>query len=186
MAGQALTPNFKTRAARWVAFLGLMAISLGSARAQARKRKSEVRRFLECGCHHEVLYLNPGITFGGALNAPVEGNPAMVLGGELSLVFLGPRKHSLFGGVVVDGVYDWKRQGARVMAGAVFGWRFVGIDGGYVVDFSAGGPHHGGAVRVFATLGALSFYVRYGVMKGTADFGEMGLLVKLPLPVWSR
>lgn len=181
-----MTLNSKTSATRWVALFVLMGLSVCSATAEARKRKSEVRRFLESGCYHEVLYLNPGITFGGAVNAPVEGNPAMVLGGELSLVFLGDREHSLFGGVVVDGVYDWKRQGARVMAGAVFGWRYVGIDGGYVVDFSSGGPHHGGAVRVFATLGALSFYVRYGVMRGTADFGEMGLLVKLPLPVWGR
>jgi hypothetical protein len=112
--------------------------------------------------------------------------PEMVLGGELSLVYLSDRATSLFGGVVADAVYDWHRGRGRAMCGAVFGWHYFGLDGGYLIDFDKKNHKHGGAVRIFASVGVLTFYLRYGLLKDSADFGELGLIIKLPLPIWAR
>jgi len=146
--------------------------------------ESQVRRLLECNCYNDVLFVSPGLTMGGTFTAPPDGPPHLVLGGELSVIFVGDDKRELFGGLVTEGVYDWNRRGARGLLAGVFGWRQIGVECGYLIDFSGDVPKHGGAVRLFATTGAFNFYIRYGLLINSADFVELGIQIKIPFPVW--
>jgi hypothetical protein len=176
---------------RWLASAMLVfGVMVGTSVSPTEARASAENRALECRNFFEILYLNVGLTLAGGFHSPFRGGlpeeSGMVLGGEASLVYLGEESPGLFGGIVAEGVYDWSRHGPRAMVGPVFGLWFGGIDGGYVVDFSGGRKRHGGAVRLFGTVGFLSLYVRYGVMHRAPDFMDFGFLVKLPLPVWGR
>jgi hypothetical protein len=166
---------------------GLLVMTAAPSRAAATSES----RVLDCRNFFEILYLNVGLTLGGGVVAPFEGasgpnESGLVLGGEASLVYLGEESPGFFGGLTVDGVYDWSRHGARVMTGPVLGLWFGGIDGGYVADFSTGRLRHGAAIRVFCTVGVLAIYARYVTVWQAQDSMDFGLNVKLPLPLWGR
>lgn len=144
----------------------------------------QIRRLLNCKCYSDVLFISPGLTLGGSFTAPPEGRPDLVLGAELSVVYVGDHQRELFGGIMTEWVYDWNRAGGRAVFAGIFGWRRFGVECGYLVDFSEQTPKHGGAVRLFATTGFINFYVRYGLLINGPDFAELGVQLKIPFPVW--
>ena len=135
---------------------------------------------------YDVLYLNPGLVLCGLAPIDPEMQAGFGLGGELSLVYLGPRRPGFFAGLVVDGIYHFSGHRGRVMVGPMIGISHFGIDGGYLVEIADKGKSifHGGAVRMFATLGVLTLYARYNVLPRAHDSVEFGVMFKIPLPIW--
>jgi hypothetical protein len=149
----------------------------GAQAPMRRPMSGRFKRWLENRLPGKAIYLKPGITVaGGWTNGSGTG---FTLGGELSALYW---HEAIYGGLVVDGVYDWQRGGARLMVGPEFGLGYFGIDGGYVRDFAMGA--HGGAVRGFVSVGIAALYVRYTALYNAPDIVDFGLLLKLPLPVW--
>jgi hypothetical protein len=132
----------------------------------------------------KLLILSPGLTLGGALPTTEKGPGGLVLGGEVSLLAFA--ENMVWGGGYVDGVYGWDRHAGRLSVGGVFGVWFGGVDAGYLVDFSRGGPHHGVSVRLFAAAGIVTVYARYGYLYGAPDFLEFGVLLKLPFSLMKK
>jgi hypothetical protein len=140
-----------------------------------------------------VLYLNPGIVFNGTATIGAQKQTGFGLGGELSLVYLGSRNPGLFGGVVVDGLYQFGARRGRMMFGPVIGISYFGVDGGYLLEIADKGSasngvalFHGGAARLFVTIGVMTLYARYNVLRETADSVEFGAILKMPLPIWGK
>ena len=122
------------------------------------------------------IFLHPGLTLGGAKT--LGAGTGFVLGGEVSAgLWLQP----FYIGGVVEGLYDWQRTAPRVMVGVVAGLGPFGADGGYLAEVADGRTAHGGAVRLFLTLGFMGFYVRYGALRDAPDFVDFGLFIKAPL-----
>jgi hypothetical protein len=94
-----------------------------------------------------------------------------VLGGAASLVHFSAVSH-VYAGLYADALH---RDTWRFSAGPEVGWRWFGIDGGYVLE----GRTSGFAVRPFATVSLLSLGLRTGYL--ARWFGELDLLVKVPL-----
>jgi hypothetical protein len=120
---------------------------------------------------------SPGLTLGGSNTG--NSKSSLLLGGELSTLYFWEKYYA---GGVVDAVRDWHRGGYRMMAGPMIGYLFWGIDGGYLLDNSLGGLHHGVAVRTFMSIGFLSIFARYGAVIHAPAFVDFGLLIKLPMP----
>lgn len=123
-----------------------------------------------------------GILLGGATTLPAEGS-GFTLGGEFSF---GHLWELTYVGGVVDTLYDWGRDGGRTMIGPMVGWSVVGIDGGYLVEYGEGPTLHGGAVRLFFTIGVVALYTRVGILSNGTDFVEYGALLKIPLLLDAR
>jgi hypothetical protein len=126
-----------------------------------------------------AVYISPGLAFGGTYSFDLSTRP--MLGGEVSAFYWhdGP-----YVGLFVEGLYDWSRSAARITVGPELGWGFVGLDGGYLADFSAGGPHHGGSVRLYFSLGVVGLFVRYGAVRDAPDFVDFGIFLKAPMTVY--
>lgn len=130
---------------------------------------------------NKVFGVSPGFTLGVA---PTLGSgPGFFLGGELSVFYW---RDAWFGGVVGDLIHDYHRGTKRFMVGPMFGFAFVGIDGGYLGEITPDGLRHGLAIRLFATIAVGSLYFRYGGVFDARDYVEVGLLLKIPIPIWSR
>jgi hypothetical protein len=158
----------------------VIALLLGAA-LPAHAQPMFVRRLANAYLPGKAFYLKPGLSLGGAWTH--EGRTGFLLGGEVSALYW---YEGWSGGVVAEAVYDWERRGARAMFGPLFGAGPFGIEGGYLVDFAGAQAHHGGAVRVFFSVGVAALFVRYGALHNAPDFVDFGLLLKLPLPVWQR
>ncbi|MCA9672088.1 MAG: hypothetical protein KC503_41120 [Myxococcales bacterium] len=129
----------------------------------------------------EAFYISPGLTLGGTSSFDV--GTGFTLGGEISLLYW---NNARYVGAVVDALYDWKRDGGRMMFGAEVGFGPFGIDGGYLLELREGGPYHGVGVRLFAMLGIFGVYLRYGGIIDLPDYLEWGLLIKVPFPPWAK
>lgn len=121
------------------------------------------------------VYFSPGVLVGGAKT--FEHGTGLNLGGEISVSYY---MGGAVGGVV-DGLYDFERQAGRGMVGPLIAFSTWGFDGGYLIEVTGTGSHHGGALRAFLTLGYVSVFARYGLLAGAPDFVEGGILLKLPL-----
>jgi len=154
-----LHPRLLARSARGIAST-VIGLTSASRAAFASSDATPPKRFPRAG-----WYLPIGVV--GAL-----GDGARA-GGEVSLV------HLWSGSIAYAGAYAdamWGAGERRVTFGPELGWRFLGVDGGYVLG--------GGAVaRVFATVSLLSVGVRAGWLRGAGDFAEAVLLIKVPLRV---
>ncbi len=126
-----------------------------------------------------AFVISPGMLLGGTSSLDV--GTGFTLGGEISALYW--RKMAYVGGVI-DGLYDWKREHGRSMIGAMIGAGPFGVDGGYLVEYGES-THHGGAVRLFVSLGVMALYCRYGGLIDAPDFLEWGLLIKVPIQAWS-
>jgi hypothetical protein len=126
-----------------------------------------------------AVYISPGLTFGGTYSFDLSTRP--MLGGEVSAYYW---RDGRYIGLFAEGLYDWSRSAARITVGPELGWGFVGLDGGYLADFSAGGPHHGGSVRLFFSVGVVGLFVRYGAVRDAPDFVDFGLFIKAPMTVY--
>jgi len=122
------------------------------------------------------IFVHPGLTLGGAKT--LGGDTAFNLGGEVSA---GLWRHPFFLGGVMDGVYDWHRKASRMTVGVVGGAGPVGVDAGYLVELAEGRAFHGGAVRLFFSIGFLALFARYGALRDAPDLVDFGIPVKAPL-----
>lgn len=162
------------------ALLGDTTTALADGPPQRLPAMLRFRRWLEDRLPGQAVYIKPGITVAGGWTH--ESGTGFTLGGEVSFLFW---HEGMYGGLVVDGLYDWQRGGARLMVGPELGLGYFGIDGGYVRDFAAGGAH-GGAVRGFVSVGIAALYVRYTALVQAPDVVDFGLMLKLALPVWQK
>jgi hypothetical protein len=163
-----------------VALLGDATTALANAPPSRLPAMLRFRRWIENHLPGQAIYIKPGVTVGGGWTH--ESGTDFTLGGEVSVLFW---HEAMYAGLVVDGLYDWQRGGARLMVGPELGLGYFGIDGGYVRDFAGGGAH-GGAVRGFISVGIAALYVRYTALYHAPDSVDFGLMLKLPLPVWQK
>jgi len=92
-----------------------------------------------------------------------------------------------YAGIYGDALRDTASDTFRLSVGPELGKRFIGIDAGYVAELDHGSiAHHGVAVRPFLTVSVLSLSARVGYLQGDGWFGELGLLLKYPLAVYTR
>ncbi|MBW2736119.1 MAG: hypothetical protein JRH20_27355 [Deltaproteobacteria bacterium] len=133
------------------------------------------------------VYLIPGITLG--LASTIRGDAGSVLGGELSLVLLDDKSRgrlqydSFFMGLVADGLYDWGRDAGRFALSLEAGGGVLGLEFGYLMEIAQGEMAHGIHTRFFLSFGVAALYVRYGGIFHRRDLVEVGLLLKVPLPL---
>lgn len=110
-------------------------------------------------------------------------NPAYFLGGELSFVHFWNESLVSLGGYA-DALYDFGRDDVRLTIGPEIGKGLFGIDAGYAIELErAGAVRHGAVVRPYASVSYLTLGARLGYFQGSGWLGELGLLMKLPIPV---
>lgn len=129
------------------------------------------------------VYALPGFVGAASIHdvLPIGG----VVGGELSVVALLDDDHWMWVGGFVDAVWDTGPGETRISVGPELGFGPFGMD----IAFTAGhldGWYHGVSTRLFFTMAFVAFYGRYGHLfghPGEADYGEAGLLLKVPIPL---
>jgi hypothetical protein len=128
-------------------------------------------------------YLLPGINVGAAIEEAVA---ELLLGGEVSAARL--FRHGPWYGAYADGVRDFRRDTTRLSLGVEAGYRLIGLDLGPVVELGGDETRSGLRFRVAVTGAWLTVYggpvIRLGDV-GTEGrvTGELGVLVKIPLPL---
>jgi hypothetical protein len=129
------------------------------------------------------MFYPVGMNLGYGFSRRSSGGSSLTLGAEASIarVF---RSLFWFGGYV-DALHDFAAGEQRISVGPEFGWGPFGVDGGFLVIRSSRELQHGFVARTLLTTGILSLYGRYGcqVSGATDHFGELGILMKLPLPI---
>lgn len=142
------------------------------------------------------LVILPGI----ALGASHRTSTGFLLGGELSLAYVGSfapdspgrgggdpvatNRHWWVGGYL-DIARDFAADETRVTVGPELGTQPVGVDGGILLA-SGQRTRTGFVVRPVVTLAVVAAYVRYGrFLDGLPDreLWEFGVLLKLPIPL---
>lgn len=131
------------------------------------------------------LWMPVGANVGAAFHA---GGIGLVFGGEASVVSHGYYYDLWFGGYT-DFLYDDRLDRFRLSMGPEIGWKYFGVDAGYLAEIDVNGndeTHHGFTIRPMVSLGAVSLTLRYGHVFGSKqaeNFGELGALLKLPIPL---
>jgi hypothetical protein len=129
----------------------------------------------------EGWFLPVGVNIGGAVHPSAD--LGYLFGVEGSLVYF-PLPHATWGGGYVDAVYDTGTKHARFSVGPEFGFTFIGLDGGLVVQPGTERTAIGFQGRVLLTLGVVSVYARWGKLPALdvdATFREIGILLKFPI-----
>lgn len=133
------------------------------------------------------LYLPVGMNIGTSLpSLHRDLPPGVLVGAEVSLVDWDDVLPRGWVGGYVDALWDSGAGALRASVGPEIGWRFVGVDLGYVLQAGPQGAHHGLAVRPVLTFGFFAIEGRYGHLFGDvrgADFLEVGVLIKVPIEV---
>ena len=128
-------------------------------------------------------YVPVGLVLAGSAH---EDRPdGFVLGAEVSGAHLDVDPGFWYGGYL-DALWDFGPDALRFSLGPEIGVGPVGLDGGYLGEIHAGTYTHGFQIRLLVTLGFVAAYARWGHQfrhPGGEDFGEFGLLVKIPVPV---
>jgi hypothetical protein len=128
------------------------------------------------------------IGLGMGLAVHGKGGNGMVLGFEASLVRFESKSLSWLG-AYGDVVHDYASDRTRASLGFELGKGAWGLDGGYVMEFSSPDQRQGFVVRPLVSLSYLTLTGRLGTVwgQGTYEvFGELGMLVKIPLVArWS-
>lgn len=130
-------------------------------------------------------FLPVGLTLGAGLHP--EEEHGVVLGGEVSAAYLSVRDLMWWAGAYADVLYDFGTEATRFSVGPEVGLSVFGLDVGYlgVVD-DQDGYASGLQVRGVVTIGFMAVYGRWGHVFGDVgehDFGEVGLLIKAPIPL---
>ena len=128
-------------------------------------------------------YLPVGLNLGAGIHPDL--NHGFVLGGEISAAYLSSR-NGVWGGLYVDGVWDWGSDTTRVSFGGEVGFAFIGLDMGYLWDIGPGWDHRQGlSLRGLLTISIVTITGRWGhLFSGDPverDFGEVGILIKFPI-----
>ena len=131
-------------------------------------------------------YLPIGLNLGAAIHPELEHG--FLLGGEVSAAFLFTDT-GLWSGFYADALWDFGPDSFRFSLGPEMGWGFLGLDVGYTGEVSDGRYHNGLQLRGLITMGFVAVYGRWVHRFGDVtehDFGEVGLLLKWPIPVGLR
>ncbi len=126
------------------------------------------------------IWMPVGLSTGYSLHD--DGPNGALLGPELSLVHI--TNDAIWYGGYTDFVWDLGSDRQRFSIGPEFGWTFVGLDAGYVLE-QGDRIRHGVALRPLLTIAVVSVGFR-GVKvfgDGGETLGEISVLVKLPFPV---
>jgi hypothetical protein len=161
----------------WATGAVLGTIGLGGADALARDdQPSSVSDSLTPPAS---WYLPAGISIGSGLHP--ELGPSLLMGAELSVARLS--SSWLWYGLYAEGLYDLGTKSWRPGGGLELGYRYIGLDAGYLVSLAAGERmRHGLSVRPMVTTGLITVYGRLGLLvtDGTDTYGEIGALIKYP------
>ncbi len=132
------------------------------------------------------LWMPIGVSLGGAIRQ--EGSIGFVLGGELSVVDLRPHNSAnvwWFGGVA-DATWDFAHEAMRHRVGAEVGLAVANFEVAYLGELHEGAYRPGFNLRAGFSQAFVSIYGGYGHLFGDgagANFGELGFLVKFPIPL---
>lgn len=132
----------------------------------------------------DKLYFPVGLNLGSAGHQ--ESTRAAVIGVEASLVRLftrDTRMRFLWVGGYADALYDGKNEAIRFSLGPELGVSILGLDGGIVMQ---SGHDTGYTVRALLTMSLLSGYyrwIRFPGQQRDAPVNEVGVLLKLPIPL---
>jgi len=127
------------------------------------------------------LWLPVGLQFGPS--AVEESREGAFIGGEASFVSY---SRGVWIGGFADAVWDTGPGQLRHVIGPEIGWATFGIDVGYLGVLQDGEYRPGVAARAICTVGFAGLYGRYGRVFGdapTPGFGELGVQLKLPIPL---
>jgi hypothetical protein len=111
-------------------------------------------------------------------------SPGALLGGEASLVYFDTQGPSWFGAFASAAFITNANQG-RFSIGPEAGFAIFGIDGGLLDVVASGQDFAGVTVRPMLTVGFATLYARWDhtFSHGGADAGQIGALIKFPVPV---
>jgi len=126
------------------------------------------------------VWMPVGLSTGYAFHT--QGENGALIGAELSVVHLGDR-YVWFGGYA-DFVADRGSDRARLSIGPEIGWKYFGIDGGFVLE-TGDRLRPGVALRPLLSAGFATLGLR-GVKTfgdGGATLFELGFLLKIPIPI---
>lgn len=128
-------------------------------------------------------FLLPGINAGAAIEEAVA---EFLLGAEVSAARLF-RKGAWYG-VYADGVHDFRRDTTRLSLGVEAGFRLIGLDLGPMMELGGAETRRGLRFRVVLTGAYVTVYGGPAIRLGDVDdegrvTGEIGLLVKFPIPL---
>jgi len=121
--------------------------------------------------------LNAGITGVGSSRV------GAILGAEASVAKLMPDMGWF--GAYVDGGYMTAERAVRFSVGPEVGYSLLGLDAGFLDVVAGGRDLVGFTVRPMLTIGLVALYGRWDhtVSFGGGDNGQIGVLLKYPLPL---
>jgi hypothetical protein len=122
-----------------------------------------------------------GLELGGSFNGQDRGG--FFIGPEASVVYF---SDGVWAGGFADAVWDFGSDQFRHAIGPELGFGPLGVDFAYLGVLEDGDYRPGYAARGMITFSVLAVYGRYGHVFDNAPiptFGEVGVLLKLPLPV---
>ncbi|HEX7501386.1 MAG TPA: M20/M25/M40 family metallo-hydrolase [Polyangia bacterium] len=123
------------------------------------------------------------IGLGMGLAVHGEGPSGLYLGFEASLVRFESKSLFWLGGYA-DVLHDYASDRTRTSLGFELGKGSLGLDGGYLLEFSPQDRRQGLVLRPLVSLSYLSLAGRLGCLWGQGApeiFGELGVLIKIPL-----
>jgi hypothetical protein len=133
-----------------------------------------------------VLLLAPSplddrfVSFGANVGSHLLDGPAQLkVGWEISLVWTDLGRE--WQGIYADVLLIPDRDFIQGSFGAEIGWAFLGLDAGPVGLLEGDRFSYGGRLRAIGTLGVGAAYAGFGVLGGRGGFGEIGLLIKIPI-----
>ena len=122
-----------------------------------------------------------GVALGGSFNGQDRGG--FFVGPEASVVYF---SEGVWAGGFADVVWDFGSHQLRHTIGPELGFGPFGVDFGYLGVLQDGDYRPGYAARGMLTFSLISVYGRYGHVFDDAPiptFGEVGVLLKVPIPV---
>ncbi|MBW2261049.1 MAG: hypothetical protein JRG91_03670 [Deltaproteobacteria bacterium] len=128
-------------------------------------------------------YLPVGLTLGGSMHA--DRPNGFVLGAEVSAAHVDVDSGFWYG-AYLDALWDFGPDALRFSLGPEIGVGVVGLDGGYLAEIHGRTYKHGFQLRLLLTFSIVAVYGRWGHLfrhPREEDFGELGVLIKFPVPV---
>jgi hypothetical protein len=136
-------------------------------------------------------YLPVGVDVGYALSS---GAPGVLLGGEVSVVYIDMRgleggpSGPVWIGAFASGGYITGQNAGRFSFGPEVGYAIFGLDGGFVDIVADGRDTTGVTLRPMLTLSFITVYGRWDHTfdRGGVDTGQVGLMLKFPVAITGK
>jgi hypothetical protein len=153
--------------------------SWSRAQEQAVASPASSREHGHMGIDGNYLLLGPTLS----MSVDRSGGQGVALGAEVSVTSV---KEQRWLGAYVDALHGFAADETRLSVGPELGFAIFGVDAGYLLTLGGNqGARHGVALRPMLTIGFASAYFRSSWLLGEHPdwFGELGLMLKLPMPV---